>query len=176
MTAQIDKWTRASNPLFSLAEIGRNGLKTASGLIPPEAAPTPAGGQLTAGAILTRACRLSFEIAEGMPNPLGNGVAVQTTSSPFGSRRHPFRPSKHQPTHNSRGQCSERNPIPVRFGGRAVLVARVGCHPSIRSPGLPVVVTFGVRTSEHESKEFPDDGNLTAQRIKLTAGGRNAQG
>lgn len=154
------------------------------------------GSQLATGAY-PGARRLSIQIAEGMPNPLGNTRVPQPTSSPAGAL-HPSRSSQHQPTHNIRGCRSERNKtIPVRVGndadlraGRARqlslespafrfffdLVGLWRCHPSLRAPANSSLFKFGSRNSEHESKGLADDGNLTAQRIKLTARGRNAKG
>lgn len=121
-------------------------------------------GSLATGAY-PGARRALFRIAGGKPNPAGNGVAVQTNSSPFGSRRpHLLRSFERQTLNQTGSQCSERNKtIPVRVGNDAdlragrlhspersalrlfspSLVGRgpMGRHPSFLSPGS---VTAGV--------------------------------
>jgi len=110
------------------------------------------GSQLAAGAYPgTR--RPLFRIAGGKPNPAGNGAG---DPSPPRITRNPFSSSKHQPTHNIRGGCSERyETIPVRAGNSADLragrayqlswkrsvlrlfvvgLALLGRHPLFRSP------------------------------------------
>ncbi len=139
----------------------------------------------------------SFQIAERyfLP-PLGNTRVPQPTSSPAGAL-HPLRSLERQALDQFGSQCSERNKsIPVRVGndadlraGRAQLswkrpalrlfsklVGFLGHRSSVRSPANLCLFKFGSRNSEHESKGLADDGNLTAQRIKLTARGRNAKG
>lgn len=165
-----------------------------SGIVSPSARLPRPGTTALAGACGEKAAG-SFQIARGLFLP-SQRQSAGDWSSP--SHPHHFCSFQSRPTHNSSGKCSERNKtIPVRVGNDADLRAgragqlslerpalrffehMVGLgarHSSLRSPGLPVVVTFGVCTSEHESKEFPDDGNLTAQRIKLTARGGNAKG
>ena len=89
-------------------------------------AATPPGSQLAAGAYPgTR--RPLFRIAGGKPNPAGNAAAPIDGILPHLSAQHPFSSSKHQPTHNIRGGCSERyETIPVRAGNSADL--RAGRH------------------------------------------------
>lgn len=137
----------------------------------------------------------SFQIVGGKPNPAGNTAAPKRLLPV--SAQHPFRSLTRQTLNQTGSQCSERNKtIPVRVGndadlraGRAHLSRKrpvlrfffdlVGlwhCHPSVRSPVNLSLFKFGSRNSEHDSKGLADDGNLTAQRIKLTARGRNAKG
>ena len=129
----------------------------------PAAPPSQARSQLATGAY-PGARRLSIQIAEGMPNPLGNGAARLSLLPE--TRRNPFCSLKRQTLNQTGSQCSERNKaIPVRVGndadlraGRAHLswkrpvlrffrrrlvgLARVGRHPSFLSP--VVAVTAGV--------------------------------
>ncbi len=158
------------------------------------AAVAPIGSQLAAGAILTCARRF-FSIQIAADRLPGGDQAATLGFLPHRSPPQFSRSSKHQPTHNIRGCSSERNEVgvvrdadlraerraPTLIGtlGPQVLIRLVGLahrHPSVRSPVTSSVVMFGPRNSEHESKELADDGNLTAQRIKLTAGDGNAKG
>mgnify|MGYP006951241194 CR=1 FL=1 len=99
----------------------------------PAAPPSQARIQLAPGAY-PGARRLSIQIAEGMPNPLGNGAARLSLLPE--TRRNPFRSLKRQTLNQTGSQCSERNKtIPVRVGNDADL--RAGrLHPL--SPDRPV--------------------------------------
>ena len=118
------------------------------------------GSQLAAGAYPgTR--RPSFRIAGGKPNPAGNAAAPIDGILPHLSAQHPFSSSKHQPTHNIRGGCSERDEtIPVRAGNSADLRAERAHQLSWKRPVLRLFVVDLALLGRHPLFRSPEQTHV----------------